>query len=332
MAPDHHLPVFSRRRFFVRLLRACGVASLAGLGGLALYDDRKTPSLSTPTDTRQLPGFNMPDDPHRMCIVRGTERAASLEAGLKALGGMETFIKPGDRVLIKVNAAFASPPILGATSHPDLVAALVHSCRQAGAALVRVTDNSINDPASSFELTGIGPAARSAGAEVVLPHSHYFYPVTVSNARLLRQWPVLFTPLSGVNKLIGTAPVKDHHRSGASLTMKNWYGLLGGRRNVFHQQIHQIIYELAQMVQPTLVVLDGIQSMISNGPTGGSLGDLKPTETLIISTDQVAADAYGATLLGKQPLDLAHIGMAAAQGLGHADYQTLQPIEINTVG
>lgn len=85
------------------------------------------------------------------------------------------------------------------------------------------------------------------------------------------------------------------------------------------------------MVQPTLVVLDGTQSMVSNGPTGGALADLKPTETLIISTDQVAADAYGVTLLGKNPDDLAHIGMAAAQGLGRADYRALNPISINAV-
>ena len=332
MASDHSAPVFSRRRFLFRLLRAGGAASLACIGGVALYDEEGAPSLPAAAAAQQLPDFGMPDGRHRMCIVKGAERAASLNAGLKALGGMGTFIRPGDRVLIKVNAAFASPPILGATSHPDLVAALVRSCRQAGAALVRVTDNPINDPASCFDLTGIGAAARSAGAEVVLPQHHFFYPVTVKNARLIRQWPALYTPFIGINKLIGTAPVKDHHRSGASLTMKNWYGLLGGRRNVFHQQIHQIIYELAQMVQPTLVVLDGTQSMISNGPTGGALGDLKPTETLIISTDQVAADACGAALLGKQPGDLAHIGMAAAQGLGRVDYQTLQPIEINAAG
>ena len=191
---------------------------------------------------------------------------------------------------------------------------------------MRVTDNPINDPASCFDLTGIGAAARSAGAEVVLPQHHFFYPVTVKNARLIRQWPALYTPFIGINKLIGTAPVKDHHRSGASLTMKNWYGLLGGRRNVFHQQIHQIIYELAQMVQPTLVVLDGTTTMMHNGPTGGSLSDLRHTRTMIVSTDQVAADAYGAGLLDKTVADLAFIKKAEAAGLGTADYKTLNPV------
>ncbi len=137
----------------------------------------------------------------------------------------------------------------------------------------------------------------------------------------------MLAPLQRVNKLIGVAPVKDHHRSGASMAMKNWYGLLGGRRSLFHQDIHTIIQELAQMVRPTLVILDGTVTMMKNGPTGGSFSDLKKTDTLIISTDQVAADAFGATLLGKSAADLPFIRKAAEAGLGSADYRAIKVIE-----
>jgi uncharacterized protein (DUF362 family) len=121
------------------------------------------------------------------------------------------------------------------------------------------------------------------------------------------------------------APVKDHQRSGASMTMKNWYGLLGGHRNIFHQDIHNTIKELAMMVKPTLVILDGTTTMMTNGPTGGALSDLKDTNTMIVSTDQVAADAYGCTLLGKTIDDLPFIGKAAEAGVGTADYASLKP-------
>jgi uncharacterized protein (DUF362 family) len=82
------------------------------------------------------------------------------------------------------------------------------------------------------------------------------------------------------------------------------------------------------MVKPTLVVLDGTTSMMTNGPTGGSLSDLKDTHTMIVSTDQVAADAFGATLLDKTASDLAYIAKAEAIGLGTADYRSLNPIMI----
>jgi uncharacterized protein (DUF362 family) len=134
----------------------------------------------------------------------------------------------------------------------------------------------------------------------------------------------------GISKVIGIAPVKDHHRSGASMAMKNWYGLLGGRRNIFHQDIHNTIKELAMMVTPTLVILDGTTTMMTNGPTGGSLADLKNTNTMIVSTDQVAADAFGATLLGKTLAQLPYISKAEAAGVGTADYVSLKPVRAST--
>ena len=219
--------------------------------------------------------------------------------------------------------------MLSATTHPDIVSEMTRLCLQAGASSVVVTDNPINDPQSCFALSGIMDAARSAGATLYLPHSDAFRPFSVPNARLIRNWPVLLEPLKNITKVIGLAPVKDHHRSGASLAMKNWYGLLGGRRNIFHQDINTIIAELALMVRPTFVILDGTTSMITNGPTGGSLSDLKQTNTMIVSTDQVAADAFASTLLGKLPDQLPYIDKAEAAGVGKADYRALNPVELS---
>jgi uncharacterized protein (DUF362 family) len=268
----------------------------------------------------------MPELGQRMSIVEGSNRSETLGLALKSIGGIEAFIKQSDRVLLKVNAAFASPPMLTATTHPDIVSEITRLCFKAGAASVTVTDNPINDPASCFRLTGIEQAARSAGATVLFPQKELFKPFTLPQAQLIRNWPVLYEPLNRINKVIGTAPVKDHHRSGASMIMKNWYGLLGGRRNIFHQDIHTIIKELAMMVKPTLVVLDGTTTMMRNGPTGGSLADLKETHTMIVGTDQVAADAFGATLLDKTVDELAFIKKAEANGVGTANFQSLKPV------
>jgi uncharacterized protein (DUF362 family) len=245
---------------------------------------------------------------------------------LKSLGGIETFIKKGDRVLLKVNAAFASPAMLSATTHPAIITETARLCFDAGAASVVVTDNPINDPASCFTLTGISEAAGIAGARVVLPRDDLFIPMTVKDAKLIRNWPILYRPFKDINKVIGMAPLKDHHRSGASMTMKNWYGLLGGRRNIFHQDIHGIITELAGMIKPTFVILDATTTMMTNGPTGGSLSDLKNTHTMIVSTDQVAADAFGASLLERTLDQLPFLGKAQAAGIGTADYRTLNPV------
>jgi len=314
----------TRREFILRTTKAGMAIAAVGTSGMILRD-RKGPSANVSAETVALPDFSITGAGRNLSIITGSDRVKTLNRALQALGGIEQFIKHGDRVVLKVNAAFASPASLGATSHPDLVGEVVRLCLRAGAATVSVTDNPINDPASCFALSGIAKAAESAGARVILPNAAAFKPTTLAGGRLIKEWPLLFEPLRGATRLIGIAPIKDHHRSGASMTMKNWYGLLGGRRNVFHQDIHTIIFELAQLVRPTLVILDGTNTMVSNGPTGGSFEDLKATHTMIASTDQVAADAFGATLLGKTAADIPFISKAAAAGVGTADYESLKP-------
>lgn len=301
------------------------VAAACGLG-LALFDPQGPRAPEENQGLATLPDYSIPHLGKKMSIITGEDRIQTLRRALQALGGMEAFVRTGDHVLLKVNAAFASPPILSATTHPELVGEVVRLCLKAGAATVTVTDNPINDPASCFTLTGIAQAAQEAGARVVLPHEGLFRPTTVPGGNLIKNWPLLYAPMEGVNKVIGLSPVKDHHRSGASMAIKNWYGLLGGRRNVFHQDIHNIIKELALMVSPTLVILDGTTSMMTNGPTGGSLADLKQTNTMIVGTDQVAAEAFGVTLLGRTALDLPYLAKAEAAGAGTADYESLKPV------
>ena len=321
--------IATRRDFLLRLLKG-GISIAAACSLTYLLYDKTGPNPAR--DKKQLvtlPDFSLPDLRSKMSVVTGPDRKKSINLAIKALGGLETFVNKGDRVLLKVNAAFASPPILSATTNPQLVTEVTRLCFRAGAESVIVTDNPINDPESCFSLTGIAEAARSAGAKVWLPKERFFTPTTVAEATLIRDWPILWDPFLGIDKLIGIAPVKDHHRSGASMIMKNWYGLLGGRRNIFHQDIHTIIKDLALMVSPTLVILDGTTSMMTNGPTGGSLSDLKQTNIMIVSTDQVAADAFGATLLGRSTAELPYIAKAEAAGVGTADYESLKPVRLS---
>lgn len=318
-----------RREFLSRSVKAAAAVAATGAAAWLLRDSRG-PAAQEPRASVSLADYSIPALAGKMAIVTGAGRKMTVNRALEALGGIGQFVKRGDRVLLKVNAAFATPPALSATTNPQLVAEVARLCLQgAGAASVVVTDNPINDAASCFALSGIEQAARSAGAKVVLPREQAFSPTTVPGGRLIVNWPILHEPFIGITKVIGMAPVKHHERSGASMAMKNWYGLLGGRRNVFHQDIHNIIKELAEMVRATLVILDGTTTMMRNGPTGGSLDDLAATNTMIVSTDQVAADAFGATLLGKTAADLPFIQLAEAAGRGTADYESLKPIRLH---
>ena len=199
-----------------------------------------------------------------------------VRAAVDAIGGIGRFVQRGDVVVIKPNVAFERPAVLGATTHPEVLTALIHLVREAGAAEIRVADNPIESPQSCFIATGIQQAAVAAGARVFLPSRGRVRDAERARRHLDRELAVLLAARSqGANKVIGVAPVKDHNLCRASMTTKNWYGLLGGRRNQFHQDIHGIIADLALMLRPTFVLLDGSRVLFRSGPTGGSLSDVK---------------------------------------------------------
>ena len=316
-----------RREFIARVSKAGISVAAAGAVSYLLYDSKGPSSRVSDEEVVMLPDFSVPYQAGQtMSIVKGPNRVKTVNEAIELLGGIERFVKPGETVAIKPNVAFASPPMLGATANPELVAEVVRLCySRGGAKKVYVTDNPINDPASCFMLSGIGKAASEAGAEVIMPRDSLFKNTTLAGSRLIKSWPILCQPLMSVKKLIGISPVKNHHRAGASMAMKNWYGLLGGRRNIFHQDINTIIAELAMLVRPTLVILDGTEVMMTNGPTGGSVSDLKRADTLIASCDMVAADSYGCSLLGMSVSDLPYLAKAEEAGAGTTNYETLKP-------
>ncbi len=317
----------TRREFVTRAVKAGLSITAAGAASYLLYDSNGPGAAMEAKELVTLPDFSVPHrDGRTISVVKGSDRVKTVDTAIDLLGGIERFVKPGETVAIKPNVAFAQAPIVGSTSRPELVAELVRLCYgKAGAKLVYVTDNPINDPASCFTLSGIGKAAAAAGAKVILPKDSLFRHTTVEGGKLVKNWPVFFGPFESVDKLIGVAPIKDHSRAGASMSMKNWYGLLGGRRNIFHQDINTIIAELAMMVKPTLVILDGTGVMMTNGPTGGSVSDLRRANTLIASCDMVAADSYGCGLLDLKVSDLAYLAKAEKAGAGTTDYESLNP-------
>jgi uncharacterized protein (DUF362 family) len=325
-----------RRRF---LKQAGAVAGLsAGAAWAALAPPDWPLSLRDPDGERGQPArgtLRLPEGGFaveaqamaaQLGVARGQDVEAMLRAAIGAIGGISRFIRGGDVVLIKPNVAFERAAPLGATTNPEVLSALVRLVRAAGAREVRVADNPIESPDACFLRSGIRQASADSGATLFIPGPGDFRTLETPGATLIGRWPFFARPFVGVTKVIGVAPVKDHNLCRASMTTKNWYGLLGGRRNQFHQDIHGIISDLALMLRPTFVVLDGTRVLFRSGPTGGSLADVRPGGTLVASTDSLAADAFGwDELLERrgEPLP-AYFGKAAERGLGVPDWRSLR--------
>jgi uncharacterized protein (DUF362 family) len=337
LAEHRHL----ERRLFIK--QAGIVAGATAVAGYASLAPARWPLSMKDLDGERgkpvIPTLRLPEGGYAVAkstvlpllgVARGDKVGAMVRAAVDAIGGIGRFVVRGDVVVIKPNVAFERPAVLGATTHPEVLAALIHLVREAGAAEIRVADNPIESPQSCFHRTGIQQAAVQAGARVYLPSPGEFEMLNVPGATWIEKWPFFWRPFQGATKVIGVSPVKDHNLCRASMTTKNWYGLLGGRRNQFHQDIHGIIADLALMLRPTFVLLDASRVLFRSGPTGGSLSDVKLGHTMVASTDSLAADAFGwDNLLERKGEKLpAYFGKAAARKVGTPDWKNVTIKEV----
>jgi uncharacterized protein (DUF362 family) len=302
----------SRREF----LAACAAAGAAlKLGPYALD------ALAAPAGAAlSIAHFrSSPQDP---AAIADEARRLTREA-VNGLGGMGRFVTRGDVVWVKPNIGWNRLPEQAATTNPDVVATVVRLCYEAGAKKVIVSDNSCNAAPASFARSGIQQAAQQAGADCFILDERRYRKSAV-NGKTLKSWDV-YGDVLGVNKLINVPIVKHHGLCKATLGMKNLMGIVGGERNRFHQDLNNTLADLAVFFRPTLVVMDAVRVLTANGPVGGNLADVKRRDTVAAGTDQVAIDAFGATLLGLKPQEIGYVVEAHSRGLGAMDFESLKP-------
>ncbi|MDQ7006600.1 MAG: DUF362 domain-containing protein [Acidobacteriota bacterium] len=327
--PEYRKQILGRREFARRLLATVGFGG--GVAYLALAPENWPLSLRDGSGLRSVPAERPmrlgdyrvppPAGSAEVAVGYGSSVAERLDKALDAVGGLRHYIEPGEIVLVKPNVAFDRSPNLGATTHPEILGELVRrllvECR---AQEVRVADNPIESPADCFAKSGIRRVVERAGGRIYLPDSNAFRTLATPGARLIESWPVLYRPLTNVDKVIGVAPAKDHNLCQASLGIKNWYGLLGGRRNQFHQDIHEIVSDLALMMRPTLTIVDGSRVLMKNGPTGGDPSNVKPGHAVVVGVDPVAVDAWSYRHLLERDDELpAYLRKAEEKGTGRID-------------
>ncbi|MGD2150547.1 MAG: DUF362 domain-containing protein, partial [Desulfobacterales bacterium] len=132
---------------------------------------------------------------HKKFIVEGIGR--NHEYSVKALvgkvfeaaGGIHKFVSKQDIVVIKPNISWARSPDLAATTHPEVLEAVVELCQEAGAKKIRIADHTIHDARRCFAITGAGMVAKKTGADLVYPRSSLMRNMKLRGHRL-DVWPV----------------------------------------------------------------------------------------------------------------------------------------------
>jgi uncharacterized protein (DUF362 family) len=309
---------------------AAGVLAGAGLLGRSAWDRGGLAQVQGAA-ARQVRDYRLkdrtPQDLAELAVAKGQAGADALvRAAVDALGGMKRFISRGDIVVVKPNIGWDRMPIHAANTNPEVVAAVVKLAYDAGAKRVVVADGSCNDPDRCFQRSGIWKAAYAVEADVILPAAHRYRTMRL-RGDVLDEWPI-FVSLVEADKVINVPVAKHHNLAKFTAAMKNWYGVLGGRRNRLHQNIDTSIADLATFMRPTLTIIDALRVLVRNGPQGGNIDDTREMHTIVASIDQVAADSWACQLIGQHRDNLAYLKMGHERGIGTMHWENLRMKEI----
>ncbi|HMJ14273.1 MAG TPA: DUF362 domain-containing protein [Polyangiaceae bacterium] len=318
----------STRREAIQRLALTGAVLTGAAVTAKLRFDPGGFALAAPDGERQVRSFKVKSGKSPvMAIAKSSTDAATLvRRAVEGLGGMKRFISTGDIVAIKPNIGWDRMPVHAANTNPAVVAEVVRLAFEAGAKKVIVTDASCNEPNRCFQRSGIWRSTYALGATVIIPAAHRFREVRMKGD-VLDQWPV-YTPLVNADKVINVPVAKHHNLSKYTAAMKNWYGLLGGRRNRLHQNIDVSIADLATFMRPTLTIVDATRVLLRNGPQGGNIDDARDMHQVIASLDEVAVDAYGCTLIGEKPENVKYLKLGHERGIGNMHWEQVERVEV----
>lgn len=304
----------SRRQFLEAI---AGLGAAVFVGGCS-KDGQAGPSSTVPRKQR----INV----EGIIVASGRGPAKNTRAAIEAIGGMKKIVRQGDFVVIKPNIAWNRPPESAATTNPEVVAELVRLCIAAGASKVLVADHIIDRPAEGvLGFTGIKESAEKAGAEVkAFQQESDYTPIAIPKGKILKS-DTLAKDILAADVFINVPIAKTHSATRLTLGMKNLMGCNWDRQS-WHQSpsLEQCIADYATAVRPTLIVLDATRILLTNGPKGP--GTTKDVDKVVVGTDPVSVDAYGATLFGMKPTEVSHIYLASQMGLGN-----ITPSQIKTV-
>jgi len=264
-----------------------------------------------------------------LVAVKGTDPAAMFDEGIKSMGGIEEFVKPGQTVVVKPNIGWDAKPERAANTNPELIGRIVRRCYEAGAKSVSVFDNTCDEWKKCYTNSGIEKEVKIAGGSIIPGNSESYYrEVQVAEGKSLTETKEHELILDS-DVFINVPVLKSHSSAKLTIAMKNLMGVVWDRRYWHQNDLHQCIADYTTFRKPDLNIIDAYRVMKRNGPRGISVEDVIMFDSLIISTDIVAADAAATKIFGLEPEDIPYIVIADEMGVGTMDLSSLNINRIN---
>jgi uncharacterized protein (DUF362 family) len=253
-----------------------------------------------------------------LVAVKGGTPDAMFDLGIQALGGMGTFVKKGQTVVLKPNIGWDVLPERAGNTNPALVKRIIEHCFRAGAKAVYVFDNSCDNWVNCYKNSGIEKVAKDAGAIVVPANTEsYYQQVSIPKGKTLTSAKVHEKILES-DVFINVPVLKNHNSAKMTACMKNMMGSVWDRAFWHRNNLNQCIADYASYEKkPVLNIVDCNYVMVRNGPRGVSKDDLVFMQSQLLSTDWVQADAASAKMMGYEPDQIDYIKIANQMGLGN---------------
>ncbi len=231
-------------------------------------------------------------------------------------------ISPGTEVVIKPNLVMRSAPEEAIITHPNLVAAAALCLQKRGArVLVAESGGGLYNPSvmkSVFRGCGYTAAAEKYGFSLYT--ACLSQPVELTRGVRCGTLSVLEPFVQPRQSLVvNMAKLKTHGMMGYSGAIKNLFGTVPG---LMKPELHcrypekepfaEMLVDLCDYIQADFSIIDGIEAMEGDGPTGGQK---RFVGALIGAQSPYAADLAGAAVIGMQPEEILMLKNAVARGL-----------------
>lgn len=259
--------------------------------------------------------------------VKGKDYFANTAQAIEQLGGIETFVKRGDRVGLLVNSAFKN---FGASVNPDITLAVIQLCNNAGAKEIRY----LKDPHRGYWKRTSLAEKYAAALKDLKYESGDKVKLNIPGGAVLKDAKVT-KDLMACDVFINVSITKQHDGVHFTGTLKNMMGLcpfstnsyfhfgtlkLGWYRDIDH--LSQCIADLNLIRKPDLCLSDATAFITEKGPSGP--GKLARPEMVVASRNRVSLDAFCCKLLRFEPENIVMIRKAYKHGLGEMDLQKVR--------
>jgi uncharacterized protein (DUF362 family)/Pyruvate/2-oxoacid:ferredoxin oxidoreductase delta subunit len=253
---------------------------------------------------------------------------AAVERGLSLIGGMQAFIRPGEKIVLKPNVLVGEAPEKLVSPHPLVFKAVASQAMAVTSHLSYGDSSAAGKPLGNLRRAGFAEIAQ--GMNIPLADFENGREVQFKESPFVKR----FTLANGVldaDGLISISKLKTHGLTRITGAIKNQFGCVPGMLKAEHHVSQPNVLDFARMLvclnlylRPRLYVMDGITAMQGNGPRGGKARQMN---VLLFSTDPVALDATVCRMIDLDPLFVPTMQPAQEWGLG-----THRAEEIEIVG